>query len=56
VHAAAAKALKDEKVLERLAASGSQPIGAGPAELDAHIRREITRWDKVLKTAGIQLK
>jgi tripartite-type tricarboxylate transporter receptor subunit TctC len=56
VHAAAAKALKDEKVLERLAASGSQPIGAGPAELDAHIRREIARWDKVLKAAGIQLK
>jgi tripartite-type tricarboxylate transporter receptor subunit TctC len=56
VHAAAAKALKDEKVLERLAATGSQPIGAGPAEFDAHIRREIARWDKVLKTAGIQLK
>src|SRR3954467_4422652 len=56
VHAAAVKALKDEKVLERLATSGSLPIGAGPAELDAHIRREITRWDKVLKTAGIQLK
>ena len=56
VHAAAAKALKDEKVLERLATSGSLPIGAGPAELDAHIRREIARWDKVLKTAGIQLK
>ena len=55
VHAAAAKALKDEAVLARLATSGSQPIGAGPAELDAHIRREIARWDKVLKTAGIQL-
>ena len=55
VHAAAAKALKDEAVLARLATSGSQPIGAGPAEFDAHIRREIARWDKVLKTAGIQL-
>jgi tripartite-type tricarboxylate transporter receptor subunit TctC len=43
-------------VLERLAAQGSQPIGAGPQELDAHIRKEIARWDKVLKTAGIQLK
>jgi len=56
VHAAAAKALKDEAVLARLATSGSQPIGAGPAEFDAHIRREIPRWEKVLKTAGIQLK
>ena len=56
VNAAALKALKDEKVIERLATSGSQPIGAGPAEFDAHIRREIARWDNVLKKAGIQLK
>jgi tripartite-type tricarboxylate transporter receptor subunit TctC len=56
VNAAALKALKDEKVIERLATGGSQPIGAGPAEFDAHIRREIERWNKVLKTAGIQLK
>jgi tripartite-type tricarboxylate transporter receptor subunit TctC len=56
VHAAAAKALKDAKVIERLATGGSLPIGAGPAEFDAHIRREIPRWEKVLKTAGIQLK
>ena len=55
VHAAATKALKDEKVLERLAAQGSQSIGAGPQEFDAHIRKEIARWEKVLKTAGIQL-
>jgi tripartite-type tricarboxylate transporter receptor subunit TctC len=55
VHAAAAKALKDEAVLARLATSGSQPIGAGPEAFDAHIRREIARWDKVLKAAGIQL-
>jgi tripartite-type tricarboxylate transporter receptor subunit TctC len=55
VNAAAQKALKDEKVIERLATGGSLPIGAGPAELDAHIKREIDRWSKVLKTAGIKL-
>jgi len=55
VNAAAQKALKDEKVIERLATGGSLPIGAGPAELDAHIKREIDRWNKVLKTAGIKL-
>ena len=38
------------------AASGTQPIGAGPGELDAHFRREMARWDKVLKAAGVQLK
>ena len=56
VHAATAKALKNEAVLQRLATSGSQPIGAGPEQLDAHFRREISRWEKVLKAAGVQLK
>jgi len=54
VHAEAAKALKNEAVLQRLAASGSIPIGAGPEQLDAHIRTEIARWEKVLKAAGVQ--
>jgi tripartite-type tricarboxylate transporter receptor subunit TctC len=56
VHAATAKALQNEAVLQRLATSGSQPIGAGPEQLDAHFRREIARWEKVLKAAGVQLK
>ena len=54
VHAEAVKALKNEAVLQRLAASGSLPIGAGPEQLDAHIKSEITRWNKVLTAAGIQ--
>ena len=56
LHAETAKALQNEAVLQRLAASGSLPIGAGPEQLDAHIRREIARWEKVLKAAGVQLK
>jgi len=55
VNAAALKALQDPKVVERLATGGSLPIGAGPAEFGAHIKREIERWNKVLKTAGIKL-
>src|SRR5437667_1746513 len=54
VHAEAAKALKNEAVLQRLATSGSLPIGAGPDELDKHIRSEIARWNKVLTAAGVQ--
>jgi tripartite-type tricarboxylate transporter receptor subunit TctC len=54
VHAEAAKALKHEAVMQRLAASGSQPIGAGPDELDKHIKSEIARWNKVLTAAGVQ--
>ena len=51
---AAQKALKNEAVLQRLAASGTQPIGAGPVEAAAHIRAEMARWDRVLKAAGVQ--
>jgi tripartite-type tricarboxylate transporter receptor subunit TctC len=47
------KALKDEGVLRRLAASGTQPIGAGPEQAAAHIRAEMARWDRVLKAAGV---
>jgi tripartite-type tricarboxylate transporter receptor subunit TctC len=54
VHAEAARALKNEAVLQRLAASGSIPIGAGPEEADKHIRSEIARWNKVLTAAGVQ--
>src|SRR5207244_12003264 len=54
VHAEAAKALKNEAVLQRLATSGSLPIGGGPDELDKHIRSEIARWNKVLTAAGVQ--
>jgi len=54
VDAAAEKALRDPAVVQRLAASGSQPIGAGPQEADKHIRSEIARWNKVLTAAGVQ--
>src|SRR5262245_19312271 len=54
VHAAAAKALKDDAVLQRLAASGSIPIGAGPDQFGQHIKSEIERWHRVLTAAGVQ--
>jgi tripartite-type tricarboxylate transporter receptor subunit TctC len=54
VHAEAVKALKSDVVLQRLAASGSLPIGEGPEKFDAHIRAEIARWNKVLTAAGVQ--
>jgi tripartite-type tricarboxylate transporter receptor subunit TctC len=54
VDAAAQKALRDPAVVQRLAASGSQPIGAGPEAADKHIRSEMARWNKVLTAAGVQ--
>ena len=54
INDAALKSLKDPQVQQRLAASGSRPIGEGPDKFDAHIRTEIARWNKVLTTAGVQ--
>jgi tripartite-type tricarboxylate transporter receptor subunit TctC len=54
VHAESVKALKDPKVLERLANSGSQPIGEGPEKFEAHIKEEIARWNRVLTEAGVK--
>ena len=53
VHEAMVKALKNEQVLQRLATSGSLPIGEGGEALDRHIRGEIARWEKVLTEAGV---
>jgi len=54
IHAEAAKALKNEAVMQRLATSGSIPIGDGPDVLAKHIRSEIERWNRVLTAAGVQ--
>jgi len=54
IHAEAAKALKNEAVMQRLATSGSIPIGDGPDALARHIRSEIERWNRVLTAAGVQ--
>lgn len=40
---------------ERFVTSGAIPIGSTPEELDAHIRKEIASWAKVIKAAGIKL-
>jgi tripartite-type tricarboxylate transporter receptor subunit TctC len=54
INAEAVKALKNEAVVQRLATSGSIPIGAGPEVLGKHIRSEIERWNRVLTAAGVQ--
>jgi tripartite-type tricarboxylate transporter receptor subunit TctC len=54
INAAAVAALKNEAVVQRLATSGSIPIGDGPDVLATHIRTEIERWNRVLTAAGVQ--
>ena len=39
--------------IEQLRENG-RALGAGPEALDAHIRAEIARWNRVLTAAGVQ--
>jgi len=48
-----AKALE---VRERLIADGLEPMGTTPRELDEHVAREIAKWAKVAKAAGLVAK
>jgi tripartite-type tricarboxylate transporter receptor subunit TctC len=49
-------ALKDQKVVERLADLGAVPVSqedATPAALDQHLAAEIAKWKPVIEAAGV---
>ena len=56
VHAEAAKALQSNEMKEKLALDGAQPVGSTPAEFAALIRRELDKWTRVVRAAGIELQ
>jgi tripartite-type tricarboxylate transporter receptor subunit TctC len=43
------------EVREQLLQAGVEPIGSTPAQLADHIRSELAKWAKVIKTAGVRL-
>lgn len=45
--------LKDLELRARFTAQGSEAVGSTPAEFGAHIRREIDKWGKVVRAAGL---
>jgi len=55
LHGELVKALRSPAVAERLAAEGSAAGGNTPEEFAAYIKREITKWAKVVKEAGIKI-
>lgn len=55
IHHAAAEALKERAVAERLAASLTEPVGAGPKEFGALIARESERWSRLIKQFGLKI-
>jgi tripartite-type tricarboxylate transporter receptor subunit TctC len=56
LHAEAAKALQSGEMKEKLALDGAQPVGSTPAEFAALIRRELEKWARVVRAAGIELQ
>jgi tripartite-type tricarboxylate transporter receptor subunit TctC len=50
------RAMNVPEVKERIEASGYQVVGSTPAALDAHVKSEITRWARVIKTAGVTVE
>ena len=55
IHWAAAAALKDKEVAERLSAGMTQPVGAGPKEFGELIAREGDRWSKLIRQFGMKV-
>lgn len=55
LNAAVGKALKTDKVREALAKIGTDPGGGTPEAFGDLMHREIIRWSKVIKDAGIKI-
>ena len=49
-----AKIAHDPKMKARLLSQGLELVGSTPEEFDAHIRREIEKWQKVLTAANLR--
>ena len=55
--AALQTAIKDQKVIERYADLGTEPVAlalATPDALKSHLAAEVKRWDTVIKAAGVK--
>ena len=48
--------LKQPDTIERLRATGSDPVGSTPAALDAKIRKELEYFGRVIKRANIKVE
>lgn len=50
------QSLKLPDVAQRLASDGSTPVGSTPDQFNAHIKREIAKWQKLAKDAKLDLQ
>jgi tripartite-type tricarboxylate transporter receptor subunit TctC len=52
---AAAKALQDPEVIERMAQFSATIVGSTPDQLSDHVKAELAKWAPIVKSSGIQL-
>lgn len=55
LHQEIAKVLARSDVRERLEGAGAQAVGGTPEEMAKYIRREFSRWSRLIKTVGIRI-
>ena len=54
LHAETAKLLKTSEFISRFATEGAIPVGNTPEQFAAELKREIPKWTKIIKAAGIK--
>ena len=50
-----ARSAKNPEMVKRLNAEGMTPLGTTPEQLDEHVARELEKWTKVTKAAGLSV-
>lgn len=55
LHREIAKVLARPDIRERLEGAGAQAVGSTPEEMTLYIKREFSRWSKLIKTVGIRV-
>jgi tripartite-type tricarboxylate transporter receptor subunit TctC len=48
------KTLQRPEVRERLATESAEPLGSTPEQFGAYIQKEIARWSRVIRDAGVR--
>ena len=46
--------LRNTEVKDRLAAQGLEAVGSTPQQYDAHLRAELAKYARIVKSAGIK--
>ncbi len=50
------KVISDKEVREKMAGTGTDPVGSSPQETDKFLRAEIAKWRKVIQFSGAKIE